>query len=107
MKAYAIAQLSNVRMGPAIVAYLEGIDATLAPFGGKFIIHGGPIDSPEGPAPAEAVIVIEFPDMAAASAWYKSEAYQAILPLRTENADGVAILVHGVDAGHKATDVLA
>lgn len=27
-------------MGDGIVAYLQGIDATLAPFGGRFIIHG-------------------------------------------------------------------
>jgi uncharacterized protein (DUF1330 family) len=106
MKAYAIAQLSNVRMGAPIVTYLERIDATLAPFGGKFIIHGDPVEALEGTA-ADAVIAIEFPDIAAARAWYKSDAYQAILPLRTENADGTAFIVQGVGADHKATDVLS
>ncbi|WBU60184.1 DUF1330 domain-containing protein [Paracoccus albus] len=28
-------------MGDWIVAYLRGIEATLAPFSGRFIIHGG------------------------------------------------------------------
>jgi hypothetical protein len=41
MTAYAVANLRNVRMGPAIIAYLQAIDATLAPFHGRFIIHGG------------------------------------------------------------------
>lgn len=106
MKAYAIAQLKNVVMGPAIVTYLERIDETLAPFGGKFVIHGGPIEVLEGSA-ADAVIMIGFPHMESARAWYQSDAYQAILPLRTENSAGSAILVHGVDDDHKATDVLS
>jgi uncharacterized protein (DUF1330 family) len=39
--AYAVALLRAVEMGPEIVAYLEQIDATLAPFGGRFLVHGG------------------------------------------------------------------
>ena len=41
MTAYAVAHMRRVTMGPAIVEYLERIDATLAPFGGHFIVHGG------------------------------------------------------------------
>lgn len=41
MTSYAIGHLRNVEMGPDIVAYLETIDTTLAPFQGRFIIHGG------------------------------------------------------------------
>ena len=106
MNAYAIAHLRNVRVGPDIVRYLERIDATLEPFGGRFIVHGGAVDVREGESPG-TVIVIEFPDRERATAWYDSPAYQEILPLRTRNADGMAILVDGVDADHRATDVLA
>ena len=55
---------------------------------------------------AGAVIVIEFPDRASASAWYESPAYQEILPLRTDNADSTAILVDGVGRDHRAIDAL-
>jgi uncharacterized protein (DUF1330 family) len=105
MNAFAIAHLRNVRVGPDIVRYLERIDATLEPFGGRFIVHGA-IDVREGEWPG-TVIVIEFPDRERATAWYDSPAYQEILPLRTRNADGTAILVDGVDRDHRATDVLA
>jgi uncharacterized protein (DUF1330 family) len=105
MNAYAIAHLRDVRLGPDIVQYLERIDATLAPFGGHFIVHASSADVLEGEWPG-AVIVIEFPDRASASAWYESPAYQEILPLRTNNADGTAILVDGVGPDHRATDVL-
>jgi uncharacterized protein (DUF1330 family) len=106
MNAYAIAHLRTVRVGPDIVSYLEQIDATLEPFGGRFIVHGSPVDVREGEWPGD-VIVIEFPDRERATAWYESPEYQAILPLRIDNAEGTAILVDGVTPDHRATDVLA
>ena len=33
-------KVTTIDVGPAIVQYLEQIDATLAPFGGLFIVHG-------------------------------------------------------------------
>lgn len=104
-RGYAIAHLREVRMGPDIVTYLEKIDATLEPYGGRFIVHGGPAQVVEGPWSGD-LIVIEFPDREKAAAWYASDAYQAILPLRVRNAEGWAVLVDGVPDGHAATDVL-
>lgn len=107
MTSYAVAHLRTVEMGPDIVAYLEAIDATLAPFGGKFVIHGGgDKEQLEGAWPGD-LIVIGFPDRVSARAWYASPAYQAILPLRTRNSEGDAILIDGVDDDHRATDVLS
>lgn len=106
MKAYGVARLRNVQVGPAIVEYLERIDATLAPYGGKFIIHGDRPTKLEGDWSGD-LIVIEFPSRQAAVDWYESPAYQAILKLRTENSDSDVILIDGVDETHKATDVLA
>ncbi|MFX7747971.1 DUF1330 domain-containing protein, partial [Acinetobacter baumannii] len=48
-----------------------------------------------------------FPDGASARAWYVSPAYQDILALRTDNSEGDTILIDGVSADHRATDVLA
>uniref|UniRef100_UPI003B5193AF DUF1330 domain-containing protein n=1 Tax=Roseovarius indicus TaxID=540747 RepID=UPI003B5193AF len=104
-KAYAVAILHEVELGPEIVTYLERIDATLAPFGGRFIIHGGEVTELEGAWQGD-LIVIEFPDGAAARGWYTSPAYRAILPLRTAHSKGPAIVIPGVGAGHAATDVL-
>jgi hypothetical protein len=36
----------------------------------------------------------------------RAPTYQEILPLRTDNSDGSAILVDGVTPDHRATDVL-
>lgn len=41
MAAYAVAHMRQVTMGPQIVEYLQRIDATLEPFGGRFLVQGG------------------------------------------------------------------
>jgi uncharacterized protein (DUF1330 family) len=105
MPAYAVGHLHDVNVGPEIVEYLHRIDETLAPFGGRFIIHGGPVTILEGSWSGD-LIVIAFPDMKNARAWYESPIYRQILPLRTNNSRGDVFFIEGVDADHKATDVL-
>ena len=106
MPAYAVAHMRQVTMGPAIVEYLERIDATLAPFGGRFLVHGGRVEVVEGTWPGH-LIVIEFPDRARADAWYQSAGYQQIVALRTDNSRSDVILAEGVGSDHRATDVLS
>ena len=106
MSAYAIGWLRHVRMGHDIVRYLEEIDATLAPFGGKFRIHGGAPEVLEGDWTGD-FIAIEFPSREDARDWYASDAYRAIAALRTRNSHSVVFLVDGVDETHRATDVLS
>jgi uncharacterized protein (DUF1330 family) len=105
MSAYAVAHLRNVTVGPEIVEYLRRIDGTLEPFGGRFLIHGGPAEVLEGQWSGD-LIVIAFPDREQARAWYDSPAYRDILRLRTDNAEGIVILMTGVSEDHRATDVL-
>jgi uncharacterized protein (DUF1330 family) len=105
MTTYAIGHLHEVELCADIVEYLEKIDATLAPFGGRFILHGGPVERLEGGFSGD-LIVIEFADRETARAWYRSSAYQAILPLRTQHARGDVFLVDQVAQPHRATEVL-
>ncbi|MDS0859591.1 DUF1330 domain-containing protein [Burkholderia pseudomultivorans] len=105
MTAYAIAHLHDVEMCDDIVEYLERIDGTLAPFGGRFVIHGARPDVREGEWRGD-LIAIAFADLDAARAWYTSDAYRAIQPLRARHASGPLILIDGVDAQHRATDIL-
>lgn len=105
MTAYAIAHLHHVELCADIVEYLERIDATLEPFGGRFIVHGARPEVCEGEWHGD-LIAIAFADLAAARGWYGSDAYQRILPLRLRHANGAVILIDGVGEHHKATDIL-
>ncbi|WP_367871351.1 DUF1330 domain-containing protein [Luteolibacter sp. Populi] len=105
MPAYAAAHLRSVQMGEDIVGYLRKVDATLPPFNGRFLTHGKTPEVMDGEWPGHLVL-IEFPDLEQARGWYHSPAYQAILPLRTRNSDGSAILVEGVDADYRAVHFL-
>lgn len=95
MPAYALAHLYNPRPHPEVIEYLERIQATLDPYGGRFLVHGPQVQVAEGEWPG-TIVIIEFPDADAAGDWYASPPYQDILPLRTRNIDGAAILVEGV-----------
>ena len=105
MTAYAVAVIRETRFGPEIQEYLERIDETLAPFSGKYRVHGGPYQPLEG-SWAGDLVIIEFPTIELAKAWYDSAAYSAIRPLRTEHTEGDVLLVQGVRDGHKASDLL-
>lgn len=105
MTAYAVAVIRETRFGDEIKQYLQRIDETLAPFSGKYRVHGGPYQPLEG-AWSGDLVVIEFPSMEQAQDWYDSEAYQAIRPLRSGNTEGDVLLVQGVPDGHKGADLL-
>ncbi|MCC3652048.1 MULTISPECIES: DUF1330 domain-containing protein [Streptomyces] len=95
MPAYAIGHFTRVRPHPDVIDYVERIQATLDPYSGRFLVHGGPVEALEGECGAE-LVVIEFPGKDEARAWYDSPAYQEILPLRTRHVDGDAFLIEGV-----------
>ncbi len=104
--AYAVAYLRDVDFGSDIIEYLRRIDATLAEYGGRFLIHGSDLTAAEGEWGGD-LVVIAFPDRVTAQQWYESPGYQAILPLRTRNSFSMAAIVDGVPAGYQATDGLA
>ena len=66
--------------------YTRDVPATLGAYGGRFIVRGGSYAVLEGDFTAPRVVVLEFPDLDRAKAWHESDAYQAILPIRQQNA---------------------
>ncbi|MEU7764262.1 DUF1330 domain-containing protein [Nocardia sp. NPDC049190] len=95
MPAYGFAHLRSRTRHADTLEYLERIQATLDPFGGRFVIHGPPTDVLEGTWPG-SMVLIEFPDQANARKWYYSAAYQEILPLRADHIEGDLLLIEGV-----------
>ncbi|NKY52383.1 DUF1330 domain-containing protein [Nocardia vermiculata] len=102
MTAYAIANLHNSSPHPDVAEYIERIPGTFAPYGGRFLVHVTPHEVKEGSWDG-AVVVIEFPDIEQARAWWDSPAYREIAPLRSRHIDGDIVLVAGVAEDYDAT----
>lgn len=105
MTAYAVAVIRETEFCDELREYLDGIDDTLAPFSGKYLVHGGPYQPLEGSWSGD-LVVIGFPSMELARGWYESDAYQAIRPLRMRHTMGDVLLVQGVPEGHRGADIL-
>ena len=104
--AYALAHLRTPQLNDDVFEYLERIQSTLDPFGGRFLVHGPTVEVIEGPWPG-TVVILEFPGLDEARAWYASPAYQEILHLRTDHIEGEAIIVPGVEAGYDPAQLVA
>lgn len=79
------------------LSYLEQVEATVAPYGGKWLAQG-PGDVVEGAWPG-SVVLMEFPNREAATTWYNSPEYTAIRPLRINNAISDLILIDEMPDG--------
>ncbi|MEU3980118.1 DUF1330 domain-containing protein [Streptomyces sp. NPDC026672] len=99
MTAYAIARLREAAPHPEIAEYIERITATFEPHGGRFLVHGTAHEVKEGDWPGH-VVVIGFPGIDEARAWWDSPAYREIAPLRSRHIEGDIILVEGVPEGY-------
>ncbi|NGN64524.1 DUF1330 domain-containing protein [Streptomyces sp. A7024] len=102
MPAYAIAQLPEAAPHPEIAEYIERIPGTFTPYGGRFLVHNTPHETVEGTW-SGGVVMIGFPSLAEARAWWHSPAYQEIAPLRSRHLPGDIILVAGVPEDYDPT----
>ncbi|HEV2364983.1 MAG TPA: DUF1330 domain-containing protein [Caulobacteraceae bacterium] len=96
MTAYALIELEITNMD-AMRPYIEAVSETIAAHGGRYLVRAGPTEVAEGAlGQYPTKVVLEFPSMAAAKAWYNSKEYQAILPLRTRNSKCNFVWAEGV-----------
>ncbi|MDH6214033.1 DUF1330 domain-containing protein [Streptomyces pseudovenezuelae] len=102
MTAYVIAHLQEAAPHPEIAEYVERIPATFEPYGGRFLVHVAKHEVVEGSWPGH-VVVIAFPGMAEARAWWDSPEYQEIAPLRARHIPSDIVLVPGVPEGYDPT----
>ena len=101
MSAYALAHLYDPNSHPEVLEYIERIQDTMDPYGGRFIVHGPRVDVREGEWPG-TIVILEFPTAEQARAWYESPRYRRILPLRTEHIRSDTIIVEGVRPDYDA-----
>jgi uncharacterized protein (DUF1330 family) len=101
MSAYIIVyRESPVRDATAIAEYSQKNKENAATFqentGILPLVAYGKVEALEGAAP-DGVVVLRFPSVEQARAWYDSPEYQAALPFRKQAADWRVVLVDGLE----------
>src|SRR5512140_211859 len=97
MPAYLIARV-QVTDWDRYREYTQATPAAIERYGGKFIVRGGETPTLEGPPENGRVVVIEFPTLGQAKAFYASEEYTRARKLRAGAAHGQFIAVEGCGA---------
>jgi uncharacterized protein (DUF1330 family) len=96
MAAYVVIQV-EVLDPEQYAPYRAASTTALAAAGGEFIVRGGDVEVLEGDPPPGRTVVLRFPSMDAARAWYHSDAYQTARRLREGAARMDAYIVDGLD----------
>ena len=76
--------------------YRRQAEATVVSQGGKYVVRGGGLQTLEGDWQPKRLVVLEFPSVAQARAWWSCEEYCAPKKIRQQSAVTRMILVEGV-----------
>jgi uncharacterized protein (DUF1330 family) len=97
MPAYLIARV-RVQDPAAYEEYKRLAAAAIEKFDGRYRARGGTMVTLEGDEEKSRVVVVEFPSLDRAQAWYRSPEYQKAIAARTGCATGQFVLVDGLDS---------
>jgi uncharacterized protein (DUF1330 family) len=95
MAAYLIVRLA-VFEPSRLGAYLEATPSVVAKYRGTFIARGGTTVTLEGPEETRRIVIVEFPTLDDAQAFYHSPEYAAARKLREDFTSAEFIAVDGV-----------
>jgi uncharacterized protein (DUF1330 family) len=93
MPAYVIAEV-EVSDAETYRIYQAPTKASVLRHGGRFMVRGGTTEALEG-EPPKRIVVLEFPDLAAARRWYDSPDYGEARELRWRSATTRLFIVEG------------
>ena len=95
MTAYIIFDI-NVHDPVAYEDYKKLTPATLAIYGGSFVVRGGKTETLEGDWSPSRLVILQFESVERAKAWINSPEYSEARALRHKYAVSQAIVVEGV-----------
>ena len=70
--------------------------ATIAAYDGKFVVRGGEATVLEGDWKPQRIVILEFPSLEQANAWWHSETYEKARTIRQKAAITEMIMLEGV-----------
>jgi uncharacterized protein (DUF1330 family) len=96
MLAYVLAEI-EVTNPEGYKGYTAAVVESIRKYGGRFIVRGGATEGLEGEWPPRRRVILEFPSMQAAKAWWDSPEYAKPKALRRANSTGRLLLLEGFD----------
>jgi uncharacterized protein (DUF1330 family) len=83
---------------PAVYeAYRVAVPDIISAHGGRILVRGGDPQPFDGVMPHRRRVIVEFDSPKAVKAFYHSEAYQAVLPIRLNASKGFVCLLTGME----------
>jgi uncharacterized protein (DUF1330 family) len=98
MAAYVIADI-DVKDPDRYAEYRRMVPPTIAKYGGRFLARGGAVESLEGPWQPKRTVILEFPSVDRARAWWDSPEYAPAKALRRATSEGSLVLLEGINPG--------
>lgn len=95
MPAYVIVEI-EVTEPNEYERYKQLAPPTIARYGGKYLVRGGPVDVLEGEWSPKRLVMLEFEDADHARAWWNSADYREPKQMRQRSAKTKMVLVEGV-----------
>lgn len=95
MAAYVVVQV-DVKDPARYEGYKKLVPASLEKFGGRFVVRGGPVHPMEGTWNPKRFVLVEFPSVEQAKAWWASPEYAAAKAIRQATAESQLIIVEGL-----------
>ena len=96
MAAYVIGQL-NMRDPSWVEKYRATVPGIVSRHNGKYLVRGGKMEKVEGSAPLPSTIVVmEFPSLDDARAFYDDPEYGPYIKLRQAGSDLEMVIVEGL-----------
>jgi uncharacterized protein (DUF1330 family) len=94
MAAYVLGEI-EITDAAGYGEYTKQVPATIAKYGGRFLVRGGANEALEGDWPKLRRVVLEFPSMEAARNWWSSPDYEKPKAMRQAASKGRLLLMEG------------
>src|SRR6185295_16148452 len=96
MSAYLIVDVTRIEDEDRYARYRREVPENIAAAGGRYLARGGAVEVLDGTWRPSRLIVVEYPDVATAVAWWHSPGYAALRQLRGDAIAANFVVVDGV-----------
>jgi uncharacterized protein (DUF1330 family) len=94
-KAYIVAEIEVIDAA-TYEGYKAAVGPMVAKYGGRYLVRGGTVEAIDGAEPRDRVIVLEFPSLAAAQTFLRSDEYRPVAAIRHNSTTSRLFVVEGM-----------